>query len=575
MTSLPFEPFPYQREAAELFVRSVMRKKSTRALVVLPTGCGKTKTSYLIAFGISRRTLFLAHTDQLVSQPAKDLRRDFPDIRVGIVKASTNDNTAAFVIASVQTLAKDDRLKDLLATQSGFGAFDLVIVDEAHHAIEGSTYEKIVNALPEVPVLGLTATPERTDKKPIGKLFCDGIVYRMTPREAMDARGPGPFIVPISDGRGNIHESRRILVPDADMRAVAKAADAGGKDAEKAALLEAIVEATVAGIFLAKDAGRRSVCFTMSVASSDEIARRAGERGIRCASVHGKKKAREINALLKAHAEGNLDALVNCNILLEGYDDPGVDGIVWGRPTESRPLYVQGVGRGLRLDRKRPFGSPGGKNDCALFDLVGAHDAHGIQTGETLFTEEHVGAAGADEEAPDGDEKPEEQEEDRETLLYRSFLACLAGKRVLNSATRGRRAGWLEVYDGQAYAMSGSDGKTYLIERSGSGWVCYAEPKKGYAWQLTPEGVDFEAAQIAAEENGAFSGLKTLTDRKAPWRGKEASQKMMEALEKWRIPAPPGITMAQATDAITIAIARSRMGSRDRRGTLKTGGALL
>lgn len=576
MTSaLPFEPYGYQRAAAETFVKAVVRDRATRALIVLPTGCGKTRTAYLIAFGISKRTLFLAHTDQLVAQPEREVRSLFPDVRVGVVKAQRDDVGAAFVIASVQTLKNQERLEDLVHSQEHCGSFDLVIVDEAHHAIEGSAYQKVVDAFPGRPVLGLTATPERTDQKPIGKVFTSGILFRLTPKEAMDARDPGPFIVPISDGDGNVGQSARILVPNADLRAVARAADAG--KAEKIALQDAVIDATVMGIRAGLERGRKVVCFTVNVAASEEVASRSAAAGLRVAAVHGGLKAREVAAILKRHRDGELQGLVNCQILLEGYDDPSVDGIVWARPTESRPLYVQGIGRGLRLDRNRPpFGSPGAKNDCAIFDLVGAHDAHGLQCGESLFSEEHVGQKEPTPLEELEKTTTEADGDDRETLLYRSFLACLAGKRVLEGTTR-KRVGWVEVFEDRAFVLSGGDSRTYVVERGPSGgWIAFAEPRERGApsWQLTGETTREEACR-AAEENGALSGAKALHDRTNKWRVGKAGEKLLNALRRWHIEAPPGVTAGEAHDALSVAIARARMSSRQKRGVLPTGESLL
>ena len=152
---------PYQQEAI-LAINSHWEDWQ-RELLVLPTGCGKTVVFNSIAHERPGQTLILAHREELIEQ-ARDKYEAMFGERPGKIKAAEND-IRRVTVGSIQTMMRRD-YKD---------AFDTVIIDEAHHAVSPS-YQKLLTQLPEAKVLGVTATPDRGDKKSLAKYF-DGIAY--------------------------------------------------------------------------------------------------------------------------------------------------------------------------------------------------------------------------------------------------------------------------------------------------------------------------------------------------------------------------------------------------------------
>src|ERR671919_2596176 len=167
---------PYQEESIQA-INAAHEEGTTRPLIALPTGTGKTIIfAHLIAQRVGR-SLVLAHRDELIRQAADKLLMVNPDFNLGVVKAGENEVGAPVVVASVQTLSRPNRLAQVCAD------FPLVIVDEAHHSV-ADTYMRVLEHLgclaDDGPLtVGFTATPERGDKAGLGQVW-DKIVYQKT-----------------------------------------------------------------------------------------------------------------------------------------------------------------------------------------------------------------------------------------------------------------------------------------------------------------------------------------------------------------------------------------------------------
>lgn len=620
VTELPYRPRPYQVEAATRTAKLAARRRAeggrAAGLVVLPTGTGKTRLAYLVAVSMGLRCLFLTHTDALCGQVEEEVARLFPGVRMGVVKADRDEYHAEFILASVPTLSREGRLAAVVAKWAEHGVTpELIVVDEAHHATEDSAYHRIVKAIPTAHVLGLTATPERTDKLPLGDVFPDGVIYRLNVQDAVD----GEYLVPVSDGAGALGRSRRVVVPGLT-EAVIKAADAGkdplGEDGkasitdksraltpeQKEKLRKAVVKATSDSVYEATRVFKlKTLAFTLNVKCAKEIAAEMWSRGVRCAYAHGLMKRDEYRqcgmdlggeeGLVAALRDGRLECVVNCQLFLEGFDVPSISGLVWGRPTLSRLVWVQGAGRVMRLDPARPMRlgpadpdrgvptgewNPDGKRHAVVWDLVGSHDIHGLQTAELIFKPEEA------EAEPEPEVDVEEGEGgggggavDRERDLLLNFVRALSGTRA--SATRGARVAWLPVEQGTCYVIprEDPDGPTYTIERAGGGWVAFREPPGwGDAPALRLTGVVSEEAAKAACEALCDAG-SGFGNRGAGWRLGRPSARMLLALKRLRVTTPKGINAGAAGDAITCACARLRRRTRPERGILCAGAALL
>lgn len=360
---------PYQLAARE-GVRARYLRGERAALVVLPTGTGKTRTALSMAADTirrGRRVLWLAHRSELIDQPVKAWRAlpELADVgTAGAVMADQDEAGAQLVCASVQTLARGDRLARVLAA----GLPSLIVVDEAHHSAAGqwrTVLDQVDAAAAEQGAkrpwwLGLTATPERTDRADLSELWGQEPAYVYTYQEA------------IADGYLCPPDFRLArLEMDAETERLLALASERDDEAEMARLMlrAGVVEHTARA--MAEHArGRRCLVFTADVTQAVETRAALMAAGLRAAMVSGETPAAQRRAILRAFEREELDAICNCAVLTEGTDLPVCDAVVLARPFSSKPLYVQAVGRGLRLYQ--------GKESCLVLDLVGASEEHSM-----------------------------------------------------------------------------------------------------------------------------------------------------------------------------------------------------
>lgn len=356
---------PYQRDAVTAIMAQLGDVRST--LLVMATGLGKTQTFGAVAKHWPGKVLVLAHRDELIQQAAKRLERmtgEYCDIE----QASFRAAGARLVCGSVQTLARQKRLQRFAPDR-----FDLIVIDEAHHAIAKS-YTTVLDHFAGARVLGVTATPDRGDERALGKVF-DSVAYR---RDIHDGIDDG-YLAPV--------RTQHVVVDAIDLsgvRTVAGDLNQGDLDAvmrvEEA--LHGVVKPTVD---LAGD--RQTIVFSTSVDNAHRLAEIFNRYRPNCArAVDGDTHVDERRALLRAHKAGEFQFLCNVGVLTEGYDDPSVSCIAMARPTKSRALYVQCVGRGLRTldgigaletaDERRAAIASSRKADCLVLDFVGNSGKH-------------------------------------------------------------------------------------------------------------------------------------------------------------------------------------------------------
>lgn len=324
---------PYQQEA----VRAINERwdEWQRELLVLPTGCGKTVVFNTIANQRPGRTLILAHREELIEQARDKYNRMFGELP-GKIKAQEND-IRRVTVGSIQTMMRRDYA----------GQFDTVIIDEAHHAVSPS-YQKLLQQLPDAKVLGVTATPDRGDKKSLARYF-DGIAYEYSLKTAV-AEGYLCEIkaktIPLEIDMTNV----KISVGDFQVDSVAESLEP---------CLPQIAEA------IAREASaRKTVVFCPLISIAQELA----------SMIPGAKEVNGTSADRKEILEwfdqaGPGAVLCNAMLLTEGWDCPSCDCVVVLRPTKIRALYCQMIGRGTRL-------SPG-KDNLLILDflwLAGKHN---------------------------------------------------------------------------------------------------------------------------------------------------------------------------------------------------------
>lgn len=356
---------PYQHDAVQVTLAH-FRRERTPAVIVLPTGAGKSLVIAELARLARGRVLVLAHVRELVEQNhAKYLSFD-PEAGIFSAGLERKDFTQKTIFGSIQSVAR--------APDSFFANFSLVVIDECHRvAMEGETqYQQVIQKLqsvnPDLCILGLTATPYRLG---VGWIYEYHVPKRL--RQTTSERFFKKCIFELTTRfmiqNGYLTPPIRIDSPVAcyDFSSL-KLNGAHFVHAQIEQLLKdqkRITPVIIANIIeMAKD--RHGVMiFTSSVRHATEIMRSLPP--YISALIVGDTESREREETISAFKARKLKFLVNVSVLTTGFDAPHVDVIAILRPTESASLYQQIVGRGLRL-------SPG-KTDCLILDYTGQdHD---------------------------------------------------------------------------------------------------------------------------------------------------------------------------------------------------------
>ena len=349
---------PYQQEAREA-VQKEWAEGRKRTLLVLPTGTGKTVVfSKIIEDQVreGKRVLVLAHRSELLDQ-ASDKLKTATGLGTALEKAESTSIGSWYrvVVGSVQTMQREKRL-----SQFPPDWFDVIVVDEAHHAISDG-YQKVLGHFKDSEVLGVTATPDRGDMKNLGSYF-DSLAYEYSLVQAIK--------------EGYLSKIKALTIPlDLDLSSVTmsagdfKAIDVG------TALDPYLVQIADEMAKYCKD--RKTVVFLPLVKTSQKFRDILNERGFKAAEVNGESKDRA--EVLEDFEKGRYNVLCNSMLLTEGWDCPSVDCVVVLRPTKVRALYSQMVGRGTRLFP--------GKEELLLLDFLWHTERHELCRPAHLISE--------------------------------------------------------------------------------------------------------------------------------------------------------------------------------------------
>lgn len=349
---------PYQNEAKEA-VLTQWEDGIQRTLLVLPTGCGKTIVFAKITEECVRngkRVLILAHRGELLTQ-ASDKIEKACGLKCAVEKADETclDSWYRITVGSVQTLMREKRLSNFSS-----GYFDVIIIDEAHHAVSDS-YTRILNHFKNAVVLGVTATPDRGDMKNLGKVF-QSLAYEYT--------------LPKAIKEGYLSPIKAVTIPlKIDFTGVSvQAGDFKASDIDTALdpYLYQIAEEMKAYCL-----NRKTVVFLPLVKTSQKFRDILNQAGFTAAEVNGESPDRA--EILEDFDKGKYNVLCNSMLLTEGWDCPSVNCVVVLRPTKVRSLYSQMVGRGTRLCE--------GKTELLLLDFLWHTERHELCRPACLIAE--------------------------------------------------------------------------------------------------------------------------------------------------------------------------------------------
>lgn len=341
----PPTPTEIQHEALNALMQSRFQGFK-RGLVVLATGLGKT---WLAAFdaqqALARRILFVAHREEILMQAASTFLRIRPHASVGFYMGQRRDTQVNILCASIQTLGQNTHLEKFSRDH-----FDYIVVDEFHHAA-AATYRKLLAYFSPRFLLGLTATPDRTDQSDILALCDDNLVFERGLSEGINQHLLVPFhYFGILDESVNYHEipwRNGKFNPD----------DLANKLATLARARHALRE-------WQDKAQQRTLAFCISRRHADFMATQFNQAGILAAAVYAGSELSRGEALQQL-SEGRLQVVFSVDLFNEGVDLPAIDTVMMLRPTESKILFLQQLGRGLRHAE--------GKQKLVVLDFIANH----------------------------------------------------------------------------------------------------------------------------------------------------------------------------------------------------------
>src|SRR5687767_3309908 len=361
-TGVPIEPPPVIPLPNTVQVEALDALALTRAngnaagLTVLATGLGKT---WLSAFDTvaakAERVLFVAHREEILDQAMRTYRTIRPHAVLGKYTGAEKSPGADVIFASIQTLGRSRHLQRFTPDE-----FDYIVIDEFHHAA-ATTYRRLIDHFTPKFLLGLTATPERTDGASLLALCGENLVYRCDLAEGIRRGLLSPFdyygVPDEVDYENNPWRSNRF------------------DEEELTTALATTSRAENALDQLRRRGGKRVLAFCVSQRHADFMKAFSRNAGLRVASVHSGESSDPRTHSLERLQRGELDVLFAVDMFNEGVDLPDVDTILMLRPTESQILWLQQFGRGLRY---RP------EKRLKVIDYIGNHRSFLLKP-RTLF----------------------------------------------------------------------------------------------------------------------------------------------------------------------------------------------
>lgn len=334
-----FELREHQEEALASLAK--MREEGkTIALVQGATGSGKSAIGVLDAKTIGKRTLFLAHTKELVEQGAKNFEALWKGVSVGRFYESFHDTDTHVVCGSIQSIIRNlDQFKP--------DDFDYLIIDECHHA-SAKSYTKILTYFRPKFTLGLTATPERADGADLLEVFQD-VAHKLDIKEAVETG----VLCPVRC----IRVKTNVNMSDVRINGFKY----NSLDLEQTIMIPGRNQLIV-DTYMEYAQGKSTVIFCTSVNHANTIAEMLRERGVRAEAVSGSTKTPIRKQVLKDYADKKIQVLCACDLLNEGWDSPITEVLFMARPTMSKTIYMQQLGRGMRTHE--------GKDFLMVFDFV-------------------------------------------------------------------------------------------------------------------------------------------------------------------------------------------------------------
>jgi superfamily II DNA or RNA helicase/HKD family nuclease len=357
LSGLEVRPFAYQQEMLDMIHAERVVHDRHRNLVVAATGTGKTVIAALDyrrlceqASTSRPRLLFVAHRKEILEQSLRTYREVLGDANFGeLYVGGARPEAWQHVFASVQSLTSYG------VTNIPADAFDVVVIDEFHHA-EARTYRRILDHLRPAELLGLTATPERADGIDVRSFFDGRTAAELRLWDALGADLLCPFhYFAVADGTDlrSVKWSRG-RYDDADLDGIYT-----GNDVRSRIVLSEVRDK------ISDVSQMRALGFCVSVAHAEYMTRVFNDAGIPSKTVTGETPRHDRERALRELRDAAVNVLFTVDVFNEGLDVPDVDTLLMLRPTESATIFMQQLGRGLRRTREKAV--------LTVLDFVGLH----------------------------------------------------------------------------------------------------------------------------------------------------------------------------------------------------------
>lgn len=334
-----FQLREHQEEALEN-LRKLREEGKTITLVQGATGSGKSAIGVLDAKSVGKRVLFLAHTKELVNQGYENFKKLWGEVSIGKFVDSDHDTDTFVVCGSIQSIIRN--LSSFKPDDFGY-----LIIDECHHA-SAKSYATILQYFKPSFTLGLTATPERADGEDLLEVF-QSVAHKLDIKEAVETG----VLVPVRC----IRVKTNINLQDVRINGFKYNA----LDLETAIVIPERNKLIV-DTYLQYAKGKSTVIFCTSVNHAEIIAGLLRDNGVVAESVSGRTESVKRKKILKDYEEKKIQVLCACDLLNEGWDSPITEVLFMARPTMSKTIYMQQLGRGMRTHE--------GKDFLMVFDFV-------------------------------------------------------------------------------------------------------------------------------------------------------------------------------------------------------------
>lgn len=515
----------YQANAIDKIVEA-FKKGVGKQLIICPTGSGKTIIMAALAKQLGKRTLLLAHREELITQAEEKFKLVWPEADCGICMADQNDPNKQVVFGSVQSCSRDRRLQQLKEND-----FELLLIDEAHHG-NSPSYQRIIRELgfagasKSKLMVGVTATPMRSDNKELGDVF-EEIPYSLSIGTLIKAG----YLSPLVGRRVLTRTSLEGIHTRAGDFAIGELSEAVNTPERNKSIVET---------YRKYAPNRKGIAFCCDVQHCKDLAEALRDAQIPAKAIYGDMDPFERKNALQELKTGEIQVATSCGVLTEGFDEPTISCVTMARPTKFQGLYIQCVGRGLRLHPS--------KSDCLVLDF--ADEGHNLETvaslAKTIPEAKHIGKT----------QEAKEKEERKHSINIRRV--CDEEFDILGST----RFIWISIGDNE-WSLADDEGGEIIMTPQGSGHVATVYWKDGREHQLVTSPILIEYCSGCCEDFARSHFKLNYSSAEAPWltSSHPPTEGQVAYLQKKGIETKE-ITKAQASMKIREIIAKQRKQQR-------------